>query len=250
MRKVFVYLKRNILSRAAGSVAFRVASLGHEAGDDAVEGEVIVEARVHQLHEVGACNGSLIDENLGLERILIFDWDVHHGNGTNDLFYSSDKVVYASIHQSPLYPGSGQLQESGSGEGEGFTLNMPVPPGAGPEQYLSLIQNLLMPVLEQFNPQLVLVSAGYDAHADDPLANVELESNTFAEMSSLLRNWCSQSGVGLGFVVEGGYNLKALANSVTATLRGTVEPTEVERMEPDGLTRRCLSHFAKWWKVL
>ncbi len=109
------------------------------------------------------------------ERVLVLDWDVHHGNGTNDIFHSRDDVLFASIHQSPLYPGTGPLTDVGTGAGEGFSLNLPVPPGSGGDTFLSLVQHVVAPAAREFRPSLVLVSAGYDAHAEDPLATCELE---------------------------------------------------------------------------
>ncbi|MDP9270627.1 MAG: histone deacetylase, partial [Chloroflexota bacterium] len=104
----------------------------------------------------------------GIERAMVVDWDVHHGNGTQDVFYASDRVLFASIHQSPLYPGTGDPSERGSGEGEGYTVNLPVAPGAGADEFLSIVQTVLVPLARSFNPGLVAVSAGYDAHRDDP----------------------------------------------------------------------------------
>jgi acetoin utilization deacetylase AcuC-like enzyme len=105
----------------------------------------------------------------GLERVMILDWDVHHGNGTNDIFHASDEVLFVSIHQSPLYPGTGPASDLGSGQGRGFTVNLPVPPGAGDRAFRALIDRVAIPLAREFAPQLVLVSAGYDAHRDDPL---------------------------------------------------------------------------------
>src|SRR5262249_7873149 len=119
---------------------------------------------------------------LGVERVFILDWDVHHGNGTNDIFHASDDVLFASIHQSPLYPGTGPLRDVGEGAGEGFWLNLPVPPGSGEDVWLALVEHVVMPVAREFRPQLVLVSAGFDAHRADPLANCTLEASSFAAM--------------------------------------------------------------------
>src|SRR5205085_1529038 len=107
----------------------------------------------------------------GLERVLVFDWDVHHGNGTNDIFHASDQVLFISIHQSPLYPGTGPARDAGSGAGEGFTVNLPVPPGSGDALYQSLVEHVVRPLAAAFEPQLILISAGYDAHREDPLAS-------------------------------------------------------------------------------
>src|SRR5206468_1023558 len=101
----------------------------------------------------------------------IFDWDVHHGNGTNDIFHASDQVLFVSIHQSPLYPGTGSAHDVGSGRGKGYTVNLPVPPGSGEPEYRSLVDHVVVPLARAFQPQLLLISAGYDAHREDPLAD-------------------------------------------------------------------------------
>ena len=140
----------------------------------------------------------------GRERVLILDWDVHHGNGTNDIFHKRDDVLFASIHQSPLYPGTGPLQDVGSGPGKGFSLNLPVPPGSGEHTFVSLVQHVVAPAAREFGPQLVLVSAGYDAHADDPLAECELEDSSYGALAACVRElggrarrrrwaWCSRA---------------------------------------------------------
>ena len=108
----------------------------------------------------------------GLERVMIVDWDVHHGNGTNDIFHDSDRVLFVSIHQSPLYPGTGPASDVGSGDGRGFTVNLPVPPGADDRLFCSLVDHVAVPLAQSFEPQLMLISAGYDAHREDPLGRV------------------------------------------------------------------------------
>src|SRR2546423_13697501 len=119
-------------------------------------------------------------DSLGARRVLVVDWDVHHGNGTNDIFHTSAEGLFTSIHQSPLYPGTGPLSDSGSGEGEGYTINLPVPPGSGEDVWLSLVEHVVVPAGRAFEPDLVLVSAGFDAHAADPLATCRLEARSFA----------------------------------------------------------------------
>ncbi|MEA2479247.1 MAG: hypothetical protein QOJ07_1169, partial [Thermoleophilaceae bacterium] len=122
-------------------------------------------------------------DSLGLERVFVLDWDVHHGNGTNRVFHASREVLFASIHQWPLYPGTGRLGDVGTGEGEGFSLNLPVPPGAGDATWLPLVEHVVVPAARAFEPELILVSAGYDAHRDDPLASCRLTEGSFAEMT-------------------------------------------------------------------
>jgi len=159
---------------------------------------------------------------LGLDRVLIFDWDVHHGNGTNDVFHSSSEVLFVSIHQSPLYPGTGAASDVGSGEGRGYTVNLPVPPGSGDSVYLSLVSEVVVPLAFSFRPELVLVSAGYDAHLEDPLADCRVTEAGFAGMAALMSGACDALGVGLGCVLEGGYAIGALARSVCATMEALV----------------------------
>ena len=154
----------------------------------------------------------------GVDRVLILDWDVHHGNGTNDLFHDTDAVLYASIHESPLYPGTGMAGDRGSGAGEGYTLNLPVPAGSGDEVFLALVAERVIPAARDYAPQLILVSAGYDAHAQDPLANCTMTAAGYGRMTASVRSLAAELGVPLGVVLEGGYALDALADSVAATL--------------------------------
>ncbi len=154
----------------------------------------------------------------GLARVLILDWDVHHGNGTNAVFHDSPAVLYASIHQSHLYPGTGAASDRGRGSGEGYTLNLPVAPGSGDERFVSLLQHVVVPVALAYEPQLVLVSAGYDAHLDDPLAQCRVTDEGYRALTASVRRLCAELGVPLGMVLEGGYALGALARSVIETL--------------------------------
>jgi acetoin utilization deacetylase AcuC-like enzyme len=164
----------------------------------------------------------------GLERVMILDWDVHHGNGTNDIFHASDRVLFVSIHQWPLYPGTGAAQDDGSGPGKGYTVNLPVPPGSGDAVYLSLVDHVVAPLAHAFSPQLVLISAGYDAHAEDPLASCLVSDDGFAGMTRSTRAVAESLGIPLGIVLEGGYALGALARSVAATLEQLVAPSPSE----------------------
>jgi acetoin utilization deacetylase AcuC-like enzyme len=153
-----------------------------------------------------------------LERVAILDWDVHHGNGTSEIFWSTAAVLYVSIHESPLYPGTGSPAERGSGEGEGFTVNLPVSAGAGDALYSSLVDDLIVPRMREYAPQLVLVSAGYDAHQRDPLAGCQVTEAGYAAMTRSVKELTAELDVPLGFLLEGGYDLQALAESVAATL--------------------------------
>ncbi len=152
----------------------------------------------------------------GLDRVLIFDWDVHHGNGTNHSFHRDSDILYASIHQSPMYPGTGAASDVGSGAGEGFTVNLPVPAGTGDNAFCSLTEHVVCQIVREWEPQLVLISAGFDAHAADPLASCQVTEAGYAGMAASVRRACSDVGAPLGLVLEGGYNVEALGESVAA----------------------------------
>jgi acetoin utilization deacetylase AcuC-like enzyme len=189
---------------------------------------------------------------LGLERVLIFDWDVHHGNGTNDIFHASSAVLYASIHQWPLYPGTGPPGDVGSGAGEGFTINLPVPPGSDDPVYASLVDHVVVPIARAFEPQLVLISAGYDAHRDDPLADCAVTEAGFAAMASSIQSVCSELEAPLGAVLEGGYALGPLARSVATTLEvlGARSNGGREAVAMDPLALKARERLARWWPEL
>jgi len=155
----------------------------------------------------------------GHARVLILDWDVHHGNGTEAVFAEDPAVLFCSIHQWPLYPGTGAASDAGRGAGAGTTVNLPVPAGTGDDAYTSLVEHVVAPVALAFAPELVLVSAGYDAHRDDPLAGCRVTERGYEAMTGAVRRLCAELGdVPLGMVLEGGYELGALARSVAATL--------------------------------
>ena len=192
-------------------------------------------------------------ERRGLDRVMILDWDVHHGNGTNDIFRPSDRVLFVSIHQSPLYPGTGPASDAGSGSGTGFTINLPVPPGTGDRGFRSLVEHVALPLLGSFEPQLVLVSAGFDAHRDDPLGDCLVTEGGFAAMARSVRRTCDAVGARLGCVLEGGYALQAVARSVAATMEQLtpVEPRVAdESTELDPLAADAQRRFARWWPPL
>ncbi|MDQ3992101.1 MAG: histone deacetylase [Actinomycetota bacterium] len=185
----------------------------------------------------------------GVQRVLVLDWDVHHGNGTNDIFHSRDDVLYASIHQSPLYPGTGPLSDAGSGSGEGFSLNLPVPPGSGEATFVALVQHVVAPAARAFRPGIVLVSAGYDAHRDDPLALCELEDGSYAALGACVRDLARELDAPVGVVLEGGYALGALARSVAATIEALGGAGAVPEVEPDPTTTRAVEHLGRWWPL-
>ncbi len=156
----------------------------------------------------------------GLERVLIVDWDVHHGNGTQDAFWERREVLFASLHQWPLYPGTGAADERGGGAGLGFTLNVPLPPGTGDAAFLAAFDAAVAPAAHAYEPELVVVSAGFDAHAADPLAGMRLSEAGFAALGRRVAGLAEAfAGGRLVALLEGGYDPPALGRSVAATLR-------------------------------
>jgi acetoin utilization deacetylase AcuC-like enzyme len=168
-----------------------------------------------------------------VSRVLILDWDVHHGNGTNDIFHARDDVLFVSIHESPLYPGTGPASDAGSGAGTGYTVNLPVRGGSGDAVWVSLVAHVVAPLARAFGPDLVLVSAGYDAHEADPLATCRVTDEGYAAMAAWVRAIAAETGAGVAVTLEGGYAIDALARSVVATMEaldagGSLEPPDVE----------------------
>ena len=188
----------------------------------------------------------------GLDRVLIFDWDVHHGNGTNDIFHSSRQVVYVSIHQSPLYPGTGPAGDTGSGQGTGFTVNLPVPAGAGDGDFRSLVDHVVVPLARSFEPQLILVSAGYDAHREDPLANCLVSDEGFRAMAAAITALAAELDAPVGAVLEGGYALEPLARGVAGTMRtlGDRQVAPPERVPLIPLAAEARRRLSQWWPAL
>ena len=185
----------------------------------------------------------------GVSRVLIFDWDVHHGNGTNDIFHADPDVVFVSVHESPNYPGTGPAADVGSGAGRGATVNVPVPAGTGDDAYRSIVDHLVVPLAREQAPELVLVSAGFDAHAADPLARCEVSEAGFAAMTASLRRVCAELGAPLGMVLEGGYAVGALAASLAAVLPvlGGDVPEEGAPVPVHPLAARAVQRLEPWW---
>ena len=154
-----------------------------------------------------------------VERVAVIDWDVHHGNGTQEIFYEDQSVIYVILHQYPFYPGTGAAGETGEGKGKGFTLNCPMTAGSKEQEYLDAFRERILPALNKFQPELLMISAGFDAHKDDPLANIELTENSFSEMTKMAVEVAEKHCTGrIVSVLEGGYNLEALARSVEVHL--------------------------------
>jgi len=155
----------------------------------------------------------------GAKKVMIMDWDVHHGNGTQDAFYDDPSVLFISTHQYPFYPGSGAVNEVGVGAGEGFTLNIPLPAGSADLEYLQVFQEIVVPAAERFQPDWILVSAGFDPHRRDPLGGMGVTEAGFAAMARRLLALAEKfTGARIAFLLEGGYDLAGLKNSVAAVL--------------------------------
>jgi acetoin utilization deacetylase AcuC-like enzyme len=206
-------------SALSGEAAFAIARPpGHHAGMATGMGFCLLN------HAAVAADHA---RSRGVERVAILDWDVHHGNGTQDVFYEDGQVLYLSAHQSPFYPGTGDAREVGEGEGRGLTVNVPLPAGSGEEAYSAAFAGVFLPVLREFRPGLILVSAGYDAHAADPLGGMALESASFGRFAAWLASLARETGAPPpALVLEGGYNLRALTEGVAATIRGVEEPRD------------------------
>ncbi|TYT63895.1 histone deacetylase family protein [Natrialba swarupiae] len=166
-----------------------------------------------------------------VDRVAIIDWDVHHGNGTQDIFYDRDDVYFVSLHEQGLYPGTGDVDEIGEGDGRGTTMNLPMPAGTGDPGYLAAIEGPVSAALEAFGPDLVIVSAGFDAHRHDPISRIRLSTEGYALMTDRLRTLAEELDAALSFVLEGGYGLDVLADSV-AIVHETFDGREP--IEPDG----------------
>ena len=160
----------------------------------------------------------------GVGKVAIVDWDVHHGNGTQDIFYEDESVFFFSIHQSPLYPGTGSSRERGSGKAHGTTLNVPMPAGSGDDAYIKVFTDVLVPALRDFSPEFLLISAGFDAHYLDPLAGTDLTANGFATLTDLTLAFAEETASGrVVSALEGGYSLEGVSESVVAHVERLAE---------------------------
>ena len=169
-----------------------------------------------------ALAAEFLSREMGFQRILIIDFDVHHGNGTQHFFEERSDIFFVSMHQDPrtCYPGTGFAKENGRGVGTGYTLNIPVPPGIEDAEYLQIFSTDVKPKLEEYNPDFVLISAGFDAHRDDPLASLNLTESTFKKLSFELKRLAEQTAGGrMLSILEGGYDLNALSSCVSEHLQ-------------------------------
>jgi acetoin utilization deacetylase AcuC-like enzyme len=190
---------------------------------------------------------ALATQELGASRVLILDWDVHHGNGTEAIFRDRDDVLLITIQQELIWPGTGLAEDVGEGRGEGFTVNVPVPEGSGNDVFLSLIDRVVAPVAGEFAPDLILVSAGYDAHLEDPLAGLALTAEDFGQMAVEVRELGARLGAPVGAVLEGGYAPGALADSVAATMRGLGGSGDPVTAPETAVAAEAAARVASFW---
>ena len=230
----------SLLGGTAAAAFCALRPPGHHAERERAMGFCLFDnVAVAAAHALAAC---------GAERVLVLDWDVHHGNGTEAIFAGSDDVLYASIHQSPLYPGTGPADYVGEGPGEGFTVNLPVAPGAGPDEFLSLVQHVVVPVGRAFAPDLIAISAGYDAHRSDPLASCRLDEAAYADMTGSIRDLGADLSAPVLVCLEGGYNPEALGASVVATLRALASQDR-PRTAPSAPAEPYLARVRERWEI-
>jgi len=209
-----------VVSKKADNAFALVRPPGHHADADRAAGFCIFNNVA-----IGARHAMALHK---MERILIVDWDLHHGNGTQDIFYQDRRVLFFSTHQYPYYPGTGAMGEMGRGEGLGYTLNVPLRPGADDAFYIRIFQGLLSPVALAFKPEIILVSAGFDTYFADPLGEMKVTPEGFAALTRILLNLAQAcSGGRLVLVLEGGYHVQGLAECVRAVLLELLEETRV-----------------------
>jgi acetoin utilization deacetylase AcuC-like enzyme len=190
---------------------------------------------------------------LGIERVAVVDWDVHHGNGTQEMFWRDPSVLYVSTHQFPFYPGTGAVEETGEGDGAGFTVNVPLAAGGGDAVYAAAFERVVLPVLTEYAPQLVLVSAGFDASDGDPLAQMRVSPGGFGWMARALAQVAARSAGGrMAVVLEGGYDLTSLERGVRATVSGMLggAAPELPAHLDDPDVARAAARTRESWKAV
>jgi acetoin utilization deacetylase AcuC-like enzyme len=200
-----------------------------------------------------AIGAQYLREKFGLKRVLVLDWDLHHGNGTQHSFYDDPGVLYVSTHQYPYYPGTGAAEEVGRGQGEGHTVNLPLPAGRGDTEYQELFQGIIDPICRQFDPEFVLISAGFDAHTRDPLGGMEVTEEGFGSMARiLLRVARDHAQDRCAAILEGGYDLEGLQKSVVRVLDemgGETLTQALPQIEPRGLLPRVKAVQRQYWEL-
>jgi acetoin utilization deacetylase AcuC-like enzyme len=228
-------------SALSGTAAFSIARPpGHHAGRNYGMGFCLLN------HAAVAVEHA---RSRGIGRIAIMDWDVHHGNGTQDIFYADGEVLYLSAHQSPFYPGTGDAHEVGEEGGRGFTVNVPLRARSGEDIYAAAFAGVFVPILREFRPELLIVSAGYDAHVADLIGGMQLEAGSFRRFAVRLAAVAREiEAVPLALLLEGGYNLRALTESITATIQGAEDESSPEwdyqvDVKPVEAAREALAPF-------
>jgi len=228
-----------VISSGEAGVGFAaVRPPGHHADRDHAMGFCI-------FNNIAVSAASLV---AGGERVAIVDWDVHHGNGTQDIFFRSPDVLYVSLHRSSFYPGTGMIEEVGRGLGTGANVNIPLPSGSDGGTYRDAFARVVIPIVEQFDPDWVLVSAGYDAHRDDPLGGMRLTTDDYRVMGGSIGRAIGRTNT--VFFLEGGYNLSAITGSVAATLEGFATAAgspEIGSRDPS--ITRLLPVFSLFWDL-
>ena len=199
-------------------------------------------------------------KRLNLSRILIIDWDIHHGNGTQHAFEKDPTVLFFSVHQARLFPGTGSFTETGAGPGEGYTINLPIPKGYGDAEYTSIFQRLLAPVAEQFMPELILVSAGFDTHLQDPMGGMKMTAEGYAGMTASIKKIADTvCGGKVVYSLEGGYNCDALSGAVKAVLKEMAGITccdvsamaaKADKKKMAYVLRRCIDVHKHSWNFI
>jgi acetoin utilization deacetylase AcuC-like enzyme len=233
---------RALLARKASTAFSALRPSGHHADRGRAMG--------FRLFNNVAIAAELAIRELGVERVMIIDWDVHHGNGTREIFRRRSDVLFASIHQLGLFPGTGAVSDAGSGDGLGYTINVPVPGGSDEEVWISVLEHVVVPAALEFRPQLALISAGFDAHRDDPLGDRLLEANSFTQMACHVREMASSVGAPIGAVLEGGYDPSVLADCVPATIAALDGDSPAESIAPDAIvTSRVAAHVGHFWPL-
>jgi len=261
------YLSPRSLEVARLAVGSAVELGSHIARGDARSGFALVRPPGHHAersHAMGFCvfnQVAIVARQLqlreGLERIAIIDWDVHHGNGTQHAFEDDRDTLFVSTHQFPFYPGTGALAERGVGAGEGTTLNLPLPAGSGDAEYCAAFSEVVLPALEEFRPQMLLVSAGFDAHVQDPLGGMRVSTETYRSLTASLRELADAQCDGrILCLLEGGYAVDALAESVVAVLEELALPQVRSLPRPDStpLAQRLVGAYREahgpYWRSL
>lgn len=233
-----------IESALSGTTAFAVSRPpGHHAGRRTAMGFCLLNNAAVAAEHARFC---------GLRRIAVLDWDVHHGNGTQNIFYEDAEILYLSAHRSPFYPGTGASQEVGAGSGEGFTVNVPLPARSGEDLYAAAFAGVFLPIMREFQPELLIVSAGYDAHAADPLGGMRLETESFGRFAAAVSGLTREiDALPPAFLLEGGYDLDALSACVATTMIGvSEEPPDWNYAGDVSSVEESRSALAPYWESL